>query len=98
MVLDLKHPSISISRQCELLGLVRSSAYYRARRSNELNEDLMRLIDRQYLETPFYGVRRMTAQLVRLGHERHVIQAFTFDANEVPLDKNQFGRLTLVGL
>jgi len=69
MVLDLKHPSISIARQCELLGLVRSSAYYRARRSDERNEHLMRLIDRQYLETPFYGVRRMTAQLVRLGHE-----------------------------
>ena len=72
MSIDLNHPSISIAKQCDLLGLGRSSAYYRDRRIDELNEQLMRLIDRQYVETPFYGVRRMTAQLVRLGHEVNV--------------------------
>ena len=69
MAIDLNHPSISIARQCELLGLRRSSAYYRRHRDNALNQQLMRLIDQQYLQTPFYGVRRMTAQLDRLGHE-----------------------------
>jgi putative transposase len=69
MALDVNHPSISIARQCDLLGLGRSSAYYRRRGEQALNEHLMRLIDRQYLQTPFYGVRRMTAQLNRLGHE-----------------------------
>ena len=72
MALDLNHPSISVARQCELLGLHRSSAYYRRRRHKTLNEQLMRLIDQQYLQTPFYGVPRMTAQLVRLGHEVNV--------------------------
>ena len=69
MAVELNNPSISVARQCELLGLGRSSAYYRRRRDDADNELLMRLIDRQYLETPFYGVRRMTAQLGRLGHE-----------------------------
>ena len=72
MAIELNHPSISITRQCELLGLHRSSAYYRRRRDEALNEQLMRLIDQQYLQTPFYGVPRMTAQLVRLGHEVNV--------------------------
>jgi putative transposase len=72
MAIDLNHPSIPIASQCELLGLHRSSAYYRRRRDSELNEQLMRQIDEQYLQTPFYGVRRMTAQLVRRGHEVNV--------------------------
>ena len=72
MAIDLNHPSIPIARQCELLGLGRSSAYYRRRDDDELHEQLMRLIDAQYLQTPFYGVRRMTVQLARLGHEVNV--------------------------
>ena len=72
MAIDLNHPSIPIVRQCELLGLGRSSAYYRRRYDSDMNEQLMRLIDAQYLQTPFYGVRRMTVQLGRLGHEVNV--------------------------
>ena len=68
MALDPHHCSISIARQCDLLGLGRSSAYYHRRGTDALNEQLMRLIDEQYLQTPFYGVRRMTAHLQRLGH------------------------------
>ena len=69
MAIDLKHPSINIVRQCELLGLRRSTAYYRHHGEDSQNEQLMRLIDQQYLQTPFYGVRRMTAHLQRAGHE-----------------------------
>lgn len=69
MAVDLNHPSIPITRQCELLGLGRSSAYYRRCRDSAMNEQFMRLIDKQYLQTPFYGVRRMTACLQRLDHE-----------------------------
>ena len=53
MAIDLNHPSMPIARQCELLGLDRSSAYYRRHNDDGLNEQLMRLIDAQYLQTPF---------------------------------------------
>jgi putative transposase len=42
--------------------------YYRARRESDTNEAFMRLIDEQYLETPFYGVEKMTAWLRRQGY------------------------------
>ena len=52
------------------MKILRSNAYYRRRRVDAtLHEQLMRLIDKQYLQTLFYGVRRMTAHLQRLGHE-----------------------------
>lgn len=50
---------LSVRRQCELLGLGRSSCYYEAVPESEENLRLMRLIDGQYLKTPFYGSRRM---------------------------------------
>lgn len=62
------HPQISVSRQCELLGLARSSLYYEPQGNDPYNELLMRLIDEQYTRTPFYGVRRMTAWLRNTGH------------------------------
>lgn len=59
---------ISIDRQCELLGLARSSYYYRSMRDDSYNVFLMHLIDEQYTLTPFYGVPRMAAWLRRQGH------------------------------
>ena len=59
---------ISVARQCELLGLPRSSYYYEARPESACNLMLMDLIDRQYLRTPFYGVPRMTAWLRMQNH------------------------------
>jgi putative transposase len=61
--IELGHPQISLSRQCELLGLARSSWYYQPARESPQNERLMRLIDEQFTQTPFYGIRRMTAWL-----------------------------------
>jgi putative transposase len=52
-----------------LVGLVRASYYYEAASESELNLTLMRLIDAQYLETPFYGYPRMTQMLHRAGYE-----------------------------
>lgn len=59
--IEPEHQTISVSRQCELLGLARSSWYYQPARESPQNERLMRLIDEQFTQTPFYGVRRMTA-------------------------------------
>jgi putative transposase len=59
---------ISIARQCELIGLPRSTYYYQAQEENPLNQQVMRLIDEEYTRHPFYGVRRMTAWLQRQGY------------------------------
>ena len=56
-----------IVRQCALVGVSRSSLYYRPHGASEEDLSLMREIDRQYLETPFYGSRRMKAWLERQG-------------------------------
>lgn len=58
---------ISVSRQCELLGLNRTGLYYRERPESARDGELMRLIDEQYTLTPFYGYRRMTVHLQKLG-------------------------------
>jgi putative transposase len=58
---------INICRQCELLDLNRSTYYLSPATESEENLRLMRLIDEQYLKTPFYGSRRMTAILERRG-------------------------------
>jgi putative transposase len=63
------HPSLSIVRQCELLDLSRSSFYYQAQAPSEEELILLRLIDEQYLKTPFYGSRKMTIHLRSLGYE-----------------------------
>ena len=60
---------ISVLRQCELLGLNRSTIYYRERPESTEDVKLMRLIDEQYTETPFYGYRRMTVYLQNLGYK-----------------------------
>jgi putative transposase len=67
-MIDVQHPKFSIRRQCELLGLNRATYYYVPAQESELNLQLMRLIDEQYLKTPFYGYPRMTAHLRRQGH------------------------------
>jgi putative transposase len=63
------HPQLSVSRQCELIGLPRAS-YYRQRMEvqAEQNQVLMRLIDEEYTRHPFYGSRQMRNHLRRLGH------------------------------
>jgi len=60
--------SLSLTRQCELLGLSRAALYYRPVEVSDYELELMALIDRQYLRTPFYGSRRMTAWLQTQGH------------------------------
>jgi putative transposase len=66
-LIESSHPQFSIRRQCELLGLNRSSFYYEPARETIEDLRLMRRIDEQYLRTPFFGSRRMAAWLTREG-------------------------------
>lgn len=63
------HAELSIRRQCELLDLNRATYYYVPATESPLNLELMRLIDEQYLRTPFYGWPRMTVYLQKQGYD-----------------------------
>jgi putative transposase len=67
-VIDCQHPSLSIKRQCRLLGISRSGLYYQPKGISEEDLTLMKLIDRQYLMTPYYGARKMVACLKSQGY------------------------------
>ena len=68
-MVDREHPSLSMTRQCALLGVSRSGLYYRSRGTSEEDLALMQAMDRQYLDTPFYGSRRMKVWLAREGRQ-----------------------------
>jgi len=68
-MIEPKHPKVSLVSQCKLLKFNRSSYYYKPRPVSERNLELMALIDKQYLETPSYGFRRMHQILLRQGHK-----------------------------
>ncbi|MHB8416021.1 MAG: IS3 family transposase [Acidiferrobacteraceae bacterium] len=61
--------AVTVKRQAELLGLSRSSVYYRPAPVSERDLRLMRRIDALHLEAPFYGARKLAAQLRREGHD-----------------------------
>lgn len=62
-MIEAQHPTLSIRRQCTLLGLNRSTFYWQLAAESPLNLALMRLIDQEYTRAPFYGYRKMTARL-----------------------------------
>ena len=68
-LIEAEHPTLSLARQCELVGLARSSYYYQPMAESEENLLLMRLLDEQYTRTPFYGIKKMTAWLRTQGYE-----------------------------
>jgi len=55
-------------RQCELLNISRSSLYYQPVNPSDEELTILRLLDEQYLQTPFYGSRRMTVHLQQRGY------------------------------
>jgi putative transposase len=65
---EVSHPQLTIHRQCELLGLSRSSFYYQPAEESPENLELMKLIDRQYTARPYFGSRRMEVWLGGQGH------------------------------
>jgi len=71
-LIEQAHLKIPIKKQCELLGISRSGFYYQGKGISSYNLALMKLIDEQYLRTPFYGADKMTVWLRLRGHKVHV--------------------------
>ena len=67
-VIEPEHSGLSVVRQCELVSISRSSFYYQPVGETAETLALMRLIDAQFLETPWYGSRQMARHLRRDGH------------------------------
>lgn len=67
MLIEPSDESLSVRRQCALVGLPRASFYYEPEPERKENLTLMRLLDEQDMKTPFYGIRRMKAWLATQG-------------------------------
>lgn len=67
-MVEAEHRELSVRRQCELLDLNRATYYYVSATESPLNLEVMRLIDEQYLQTPYYGWPRMTVWLRGEGY------------------------------
>lgn len=65
----MRDSDMSIVRQCELFGIHRSGLYYTPSPESTENLRIMRLLDEQYLKTPFYGYRKVKAWLKTEGYE-----------------------------
>ncbi len=61
-------PQLSISSQCQLLSISKSAYYYVPQKESDENLSIMRLLDEQYFETPFYGALRLLALLTNKGY------------------------------
>ena len=66
-MIDRANPNLSITLQCRILSINRSSFYYAAKGENEANLALMRRIDELFMKYPFYGSRQMVRHLRREG-------------------------------
>ena len=67
-MVDPKHSTLPVKRQCQLVSISRSCYYGTRQGESDLNLTLMRLIDEQFMETPFYGSRQMARHLKRQGY------------------------------
>lgn len=70
------HPKLSVRGQCKLLSLSRSCLYYHPVGESSENLRFMKIIDKQFLETPWYGSRQMARYMKRQGHKcgRHRVR------------------------
>ena len=66
-MIDREHQKLSVSRQCRLLTVSRSTVYYQPLGESAQTLALMRRIDELYLDYPFYGSRQMMRHLAREG-------------------------------
>ena len=66
---DPNEALLSIRKQCDLIGIPRSTYYYKPVSETAYNLELMRHIDENYIKTPMYGSRRMMITLRNMGYE-----------------------------
>jgi putative transposase len=66
-MIDKEKEDVSICKQCELLGMARSTLYYTPSMSNDKDFQIMKELDRLYLEDPTRGTRRMSKELRKHG-------------------------------
>lgn len=71
-----EHEGLGIVKQCRLLGISRSGWYYKPREERVENLEVMEVIDKQFLKTPYYGSRQMMRYLGRQGYSisRHRVR------------------------
>jgi len=67
-MIEPEHRHLSVVRQCALVSIGRSTFYRASAAETAENLALMRLLDEQFLETPWYGARQMMRHLRRLGY------------------------------
>lgn len=67
-MVEAQHPKLSIVTQCRLVGISRSGFYHKPASETDLNLELMTIIDKQFMETSWYGSRQMARHLCRLDH------------------------------
>ena len=87
MCIERSHPKISVRRQCRLLSLTRSNLYYQPKGERAENLCFMTIIDKQFLETPWYGSRQMARHMQRQGHKcgRHRVRRLMRIMRLVPI-------------
>ena len=92
------HPDLSVRRQCSLLSLVRSGLYYQPRGESPENLKFMEIIDRQFLETPWYGSRQMARHMQREGHRcgRHRVRRLMKLMRLVPIYQEKLQLLLII--
>lgn len=66
-LIDVRNRNLSVKQQCKLIGLERSSYYFKPKGESAENQMLMKKIDFQFNKHPYYGVERMTHYLNSLG-------------------------------
>ncbi|NAZ94570.1 IS3 family transposase [Vibrio toranzoniae] len=64
-----KSTQLPIKRQCELLNIARSTAYYQPIGLSNEELELRRMIDEIHLQYPFMGSRRIRNELIKKGHQ-----------------------------
>jgi len=76
MCIEKQHPRLSVWRQCKLLSLTRSGLYYHPVGKSAENLKFVKIIDKQFLNTPWYGSCQMAGHMKRHGHKagRHRVR------------------------
>ncbi len=76
MCIEKENKRLSVRRQCRLLSLTRSGLYYHPVGESAANLKFMKIIDKQFLQTPWYGSRQMARHMQRRGYKagRHRVR------------------------